>query len=467
MKRFLLVMACVLLLGAAVEAHEGMIALFTDMSRTDRDDVIELYVIQDIYLFYVRGNGPDRIGAYEFRFLVSSPDVLIMNPQWPPLTNATGDVSTDVMVCGWGYNLCVEWEAADYFYLGTIPVINYGDPDTFTISVVEPVGSEFAKLQICRCDEPGWPTHPVIGDMFLFNGDYEPPSVLAAEARTQNAIEVSFDRELSPASAHLLSNYYIRRQANPDAPIQVEGTDLTEDCTRVLVTLGEPLIWDESYIVDAGGIKDVNGYTILHGAPGSEITFVASENTATLLLGYDVDRLNESIEISWKLLEIDAGVDFRVLRAEAPSLEFVELPDQRLSVRGLEFVYEDTSLEPGATYRYRVEFIDGTDRMVLFETENVAVPALRLALHQNVPNPFNPMTSIKYVTAEDGYVRLDVYDVSGRRVRTLVEAFRAKGAYTVDWNGIDEQGGRVSSGVYFYRLFAGKQVLNRKMVLLR
>lgn len=466
MRRILLAMACVLMLGAAAEAHEGKIALFTDMCRTDRDDVVELYVIQDLYLFYIRGNGPDQIGAYEFRFLVSSPDVLIMNPQWPPLTNATGDVSTDVMVCGWGYNLCAEWEPADYFYLGTIPVINYGDPDTFTISVTEPIGCEFARLQICLC-EPEFPTHPVIGDIFLFNGDYEPPSVLAAEARTQNAIEVSFDRELCPASAHLLSNYYIRRQTDPASPLPVTGTSLTGDATSVFVTLGEPLVWDESYIVDAGGIRDVDGYTIMHGAPGSEITFVASENTATLLLGYNVDRLAESIEISWELLEMDAGVDFRVLRAEAPSVEFVELPDQGISVRGLEFVYEDGDLEPGTTYRYRIEFIDGTDRMVLFETEDITVPALRLALHQNVPNPFNPMTSIRYVLPEDGYVRLDVYDVSGRHVRTLVDAFRARGEYTIDWNGIDGQGGPVSSGVYFYRLYAGKHVLNRKMVLLR
>ncbi len=467
MKWILLVVACILLIGASAESHEGMIALFTDMCRTDRDDEIELYEIQDIYLFYVRGNGPDQLAVYEFRFLISSPDVRIMNPEWPPFTNALGDVSTDVVVCGWGYNLCEEWEAADYFYLGTIPVINYGDPDTFTISVVEPTGDNCGELQICRCDEPSFPTHPVIGDIFLFNGEYEAPNLLGAEARTQNAIELFFDSQLSPASAHLLSNYYIRRQVNPGSPLPVAGTTLTGNGSSVFVTLGEDLVWNQSYMVNAGGIKDVNGYTILHGAPGSEITFVALEKTATLLLGYDVKRLVESIEISWELSAMDEGVAFRVLRAEAPSVDFVELPGQEFFARGLEFVYEDGSLEPGTTYRYRIEYIDGTDRMVLFETDDVTIPALRLALHQNVPNPFNPLTSIKYVTGEDGYVRLEVYDVSGRHVRTLVDAFQSKGQYTVDWNGIDNQGGSVSSGVYFYRLMAGKRVLNRKMVLLR
>lgn len=466
MKRLFFAMACILLLGAAAESHEGMIALFTDMDRTDRDDEIELYVIQDIYLFYLAGNGPDQIAAYEFRFLISSPDVLIMNPDWPPHVMATGDVSEDVMVCGWGANLCDEWGTGDAFYLGTIPVINYGDPDTFTISVVEPISYPYGKLQICRC-EPGFPTHPVIGDMFLFNGSYEAPNVLSAEARSPHTIDVAFDRELCSASAHLLSNYRLFQEINPGSPFNVTGTILSENGTSVLVMFNESLIWNESYVVDAGGIKDVNGYTILHGAPGSEVTFVASENTATLLLGYDVVRTQESIEISWSLSEVDEGIVFHVLRSETQAPAFVELPVQALTAQGLHFTYEDRAYESGTTYRYRIEYSDGIERRVLFETDNVTVPSIRLALGQNYPNPFNPATSINYVMPADGLARLDVYDVSGRHVRTLVNEFQTKGEHTVDWNGLDGTGNPVVSGVYFYSLFADKRILTRKMVLLR
>ncbi len=466
MKRLLIVMACILLLGAAAESHEGMIALFTDMDRTDRDDEIELYAIQDIYLFYLRGNGPDQLAAYEFRFLISSPDVLIMNPEWPPEVWAAGNVNEDVTAVGDGVSLCTEWGTGDAFYLGTIPVLNYGDPDTFTISVVEPIGGPYARLQICRC-EYGFPTHPVIGDMFLFNGDYESPSVINAEARSLHTIEVAFDRELCPASAHMLSNYHLFQEISPGSPLNVTGTILSEDGTSVLVMFNESLIWNQSYVIDAGGIKDVNGYTILHGAPGSEVTFVASENTATLLLGYDVVRTEESIEISWSLSDADEGVTFHVLRGETPSPAFVELPEQGLTARGLDFTYEDRSYEHGTTYRYRIEYSDGAARRVLFETGNVAVPALRLALGQNYPNPFNPATSIKYVTTADGHARLDVYDVSGRHVRTLVDEFCTKGEHTVVWNGCDGNGNPAVSGVYFYSLFADKRILTRKMVLLR
>ncbi len=91
----------------------------------------------------------------------------------------------------------------------------------------------------------------------------------------------------------------------------------------------------------------------------------------------------------------------------------------------------------------------------------------RLMLEQNVPNPFNPRTEIRYELPAPAGVDLTVYDVSGRLVRELVsgEAQRA-GAHAVEWDGVDAAGRRVGSGVYLYRLEVGRDVLSRRMVLL-
>jgi len=92
------------------------------------------------------------------------------------------------------------------------------------------------------------------------------------------------------------------------------------------------------------------------------------------------------------------------------------------------------------------------------------------ALAQNSPNPFNPSTTISYSVPEGRSqvrVSLEIYDLRGRRVRSLVDEARDAGVYTVFWDGLDEQGGRVSSGVYFYRMRAGDFVQTRKMVLLK
>jgi flagellar hook assembly protein FlgD len=73
-------------------------------------------------------------------------------------------------------------------------------------------------------------------------------------------------------------------------------------------------------------------------------------------------------------------------------------------------------------------------------------------LHQNAPNPFNPETTIRYSVAQDGKAAIHIYSVSGTLVRTLVEGHHAAGSYSKRWDGRDDHGRRLASGVYFYKL---------------
>jgi hypothetical protein len=88
-------------------------------------------------------------------------------------------------------------------------------------------------------------------------------------------------------------------------------------------------------------------------------------------------------------------------------------------------------------------------------------------LEQNFPNPFNPETRIAYELPQSGYVRLVVYDVLGREVIALISGERPAGRHSVTWNGIDAQGQRASSGVYFYRLHAGGFTASKRMMLVQ
>ena len=91
----------------------------------------------------------------------------------------------------------------------------------------------------------------------------------------------------------------------------------------------------------------------------------------------------------------------------------------------------------------------------------------RTALLPNVPNPFNPVTEIRYELAEAGQVSLEIYDVSGRRVATLLAAGRQAGGHSVQWNGTSDAGEPVSSGIYFARLSTGSETFSRKITLLK
>ena len=91
-----------------------------------------------------------------------------------------------------------------------------------------------------------------------------------------------------------------------------------------------------------------------------------------------------------------------------------------------------------------------------------------IALHQNYPNPFNSTTLISYqLSAVSGPVTLQVYNILGQEVKTLVDAHQRPDFYTVHWDGRDNQGNEVPSGIYLYRLKAKGYSTTRPMVLLR
>ncbi len=92
---------------------------------------------------------------------------------------------------------------------------------------------------------------------------------------------------------------------------------------------------------------------------------------------------------------------------------------------------------------------------------------LTLSLAQNQPNPFSPMTRIDFAVPSKSEIRLAVYDVAGREVRTLSSGTREAGRYSVQWNGRDTAGAKVAAGVYFYRLSSDSETLTRKMTVLK
>jgi hypothetical protein len=104
--------------------------------------------------------------------------------------------------------------------------------------------------------------------------------------------------------------------------------------------------------------------------------------------------------------------------------------------------------------------------LVKVEQDNAEIPK-EFALYQNYPNPFNPATEIKFDIPKESHVKIVIYDITGKEVKTLVDEVVKPGAYRILWDGTDNSGNKVTSGIYFYRMIAGSYVSVKKMVLIK
>jgi hypothetical protein len=99
--------------------------------------------------------------------------------------------------------------------------------------------------------------------------------------------------------------------------------------------------------------------------------------------------------------------------------------------------------------------------------DDVAGLPLEFALSQNYPNPFNPATEIEFALPENAYVKIEIFNVLGQKVLTLVDAEMDAGYKSVVWDGTDRSGRSVASGVYLYRMEAKDKTFTKKMLMLK
>jgi len=116
-------------------------------------------------------------------------------------------------------------------------------------------------------------------------------------------------------------------------------------------------------------------------------------------------------------------------------------------------------------YVNEARLIVGTSNYIDHEMEELMPRTF--SLEQNYPNPFNPVTNISFALPEPGHVRLEVFNILGQNVRTLVDREMTPGTYLVEWDSHDNGGNAVASGVYFYRIAYGDISTTKKMVLLK
>lgn len=191
---------------------------------------------------------------------------------------------------------------------------------------------------------------------------------------------------------------------------------------------------------------------------------------SVLLQNYSVEVQQHLVLLKWSMSEIDGDEKFRIFRcmkSGTKSETLIELVNPAINKIESSYIVKYFPDEYEMDFSFQVEYWSNDKWQVLFKTDLITIPRIKTQLYQNHPNPFNPSTTIKYYLSENSYVSLEIFDVSGKRVATLVNESQDKGQYSLEWNGQDQNWDPVSSGIYIYRLKAGKISISKKMVLLR
>ncbi|MGE5364903.1 MAG: S8/S53 family peptidase [Bacteroidota bacterium] len=213
---------------------------------------------------------------------------------------------------------------------------------------------------------------------------------------------------------------------------------------------------------------------ITTGAPGPNADFSLlsggpyhSEQSAlpVELVSFGASRNQGCVILNWQTaVEVNTYgflVQKRIQKGEWQDLEFIQAAGNSNSPRS--YSYTDKSNTEAEDIIYRLKITDN-DGSYIFSNEVASVKnvPVEFSLGQNYPNPFNPVTTISYGIPEKSSVKLEIYDILGRLVNTLVDKTQEAGFYTVGFSA-----GHLGSGLYIYRLQAGSNVVMKKMNLIK
>ena len=190
----------------------------------------------------------------------------------------------------------------------------------------------------------------------------------------------------------------------------------------------------------------------------SDTTF--NRNTFTNLIGYDEEGIMFSKNIVSGRVESSLFVsEGEVFFGNTDGTVFksdIELQNSR----------RDSHLPMWGTFQGNNQRTGNQNNSDLQIEEDFLIPKA-YTLHQNYPNPFNPLTKIRYELPENDLVSINIYDVVGRNIKTLMNVNQNAGYYSIHWDATNEKGEGVSAGIYIYVIQAGEFRATKKMVLLK
>jgi hypothetical protein len=303
-----------------------------------------------------------------------------------------------------------------------------------------------------------------------------------------------YESEPPPAAADLMYNVYRDGNllagglADTVTSFLDETASLNEACyvvTASVRTLG--LEGDTLSYVETGASNEACGSVV--NQPPEEFTLLSPADNDTIVI--TADNLTSNQLFAWSAAVDPNGSVVEYEACLSISMPFVQVCGESGTSTALfvplsyvAAIIDSLHTFGGGvvyTFDWQVYASDGYDevaasngpRTITFDAgyvlgvyEELGVPET-FALHQNHPNPFNPITNIRFDIPEESHVKLDIYNIAGQRVTTLVNGTMRPGFHSIRWNGTNDNGKQLASGMYIYRISGGKFTAVKKLVLMK
>ena len=187
------------------------------------------------------------------------------------------------------------------------------------------------------------------------------------------------------------------------------------------------------------------------------------------LVSFSAKFIDDKIVLQWNTASESNNFGFEIQKSNDAAIfkKIGFVPGIGTTTKPNSYNFIDTDISFGTCY-YRLKQLDldGSYKYSNIITIEVGVPQ-QFELSQNYPNPFNPETTIKYTIAKGGKVSLVIFDIHGREVKKLMEEHKKAGYYAMKWDGRDNNGNHVSSGIYFCRMFGEEFNQTKKLILIK
>ncbi|MDZ7725741.1 MAG: Ig-like domain-containing protein [candidate division KSB1 bacterium] len=177
----------------------------------------------------------------------------------------------------------------------------------------------------------------------------------------------------------------------------------------------------------------------------------------------------KGVQLIWETSSESGNAGFNVLRSNRLQGDYKKINTNLIqSSPNGKYEFVDESVEAGHTVYYKLQdvTVDGFKNLHGPVKAETPLPDA-FNLQQNFPNPFNPITTIRYELPKPVRVRINIYNVLGQKVKTLVDREMRAGFHSILWNAESDAGVQVASGIYYFRMVAGNYSKVRKMVVLK